>query len=562
MKHVIVGAGSAGCVLAARLTEDPATRVCLIEAGPRDNDLRVRIPAAFQRLFQTKRDWSYRTTPQAGMNGRRIYFPRGRMLGGTSSINAQIWTRGHPLDFEEWVALGNPGWSYAEVKPFFERAEGFAAEAGSDLTGGFAGEARRDHRAEGSTGTSGEVNRTGRFTEGLRGDFGHSGPIHIAGPGHPNPLSVAFLEAVRQADLPLVGEGSTVESQGAGWFAVTRRGGRRWSAADAYLRPALLRANLDLVIEALVTRIIFDGRRATGVEYRAGDTVRVAQVEGDGEVFICAGAVNSPQLLMLSGIGPAEHLAGHGIRPVHELPGVGGHLMDHLTAGVITYVTKPVSLRSATRPTQIVRWMLTGRGLLASNVGEAVAFLRTRDGLEAPDLEMLFAPAMFVEEGLVAPPAHGMTIGVVALTPESAGHIRLSSADPAVAPAIDTRFLCDEGGEDMRLLIDGVRMARRVAASAAFDGFRGEEFIPGRQAQSDAAIAEQIRLRAQTLYHPACTCRMGTDDGAVVDGELRVHGVEGLRVVDASVMPKLVRAHPNAAVTMIAERAADRVRRG
>jgi len=289
-------------------------------------------------------------------------------------------------------------------------------------------------------------------------------------------------------------------------------------------------------------------------------TIRSERVAGDGEVILCAGAVNSPQLLMLSGVGPADALGAHGIAPVHEMPGVGRGLMDHLTAGVIQHATKPVSLLAGRGLVPFLRWIVAGRGPLTSNVAEAVAFVRTRPDLEAPDLELLFAPVMFVEEGLREPPGHGMTVGAVALSPASRGTIELSSSDPEAAPRIDPGFLSDGDGSDLRVLKEGVRMARSILATSAFDAFRGDEYIPGAVAVADADVADAIRLRAQTLYHPACTCRMGNDDEAVCDASLRVRGLDGLRVVDASAMPVLVRAHPNAAVTMMAERAAAMMR--
>ncbi len=403
--YVVVGAGSAGCVLAARLSKDQQARVLLLEAGGSDKRNEIRIPAAFSKLFKSDVDWDYATEPEPELDDRRIYWPRGKALGGCSSINAMMAIPGHRADYDGWAALGATGWSYAETAPFFER--------------------------------------------------------------------------------------------------------------------------------------VFD---TLGVE-----ELRI----------LAGGTVNSPQLLLLSGIGPTDELARHGIPLVHELPGVGAHLEDHLSSGILVESRKPLSLYAAERPLQLVRYLLMRKGMLTSNVAEAAAFVRSRPELPAPDLELLFAPVLFEEGGLAPPRAHGFTIGAILLQPRSSGVLRLRSSDPFEAPSIEARYLSDAGGADLRTLVTGVELARRILSMPALAELAGVELEPG-----ELPLVDEIRAKAQTLYHPVGTCRMGTDDFAVVDPELRVHGIEGLRVVDASVMPRVPRGHTHLPTLMIAERAAQLIRAG
>ena len=492
---VVVGAGSAGCVLAARLSEDPNVDVVLLEAGRAKLPREVGIPAAFSKLFRSDVDWNYDTEPEEHLAGRTVYWPRGRMLGGSSSLNAMMAIPGHTADYDGWAALGVPGWSWNDVAPYFEQV----------------------HETLG--------------VEELR---------------DPNPLTHAFVEAAQQAGIAPSPALAPTALEGVRLTPVTQRRGRRNSAVDAYLKPAERRPNLTIRTDAHVTRVVFEGRRAVGVEVD-GDVVRAR------EVVLCGGAVNSPQLLLLSGVGPAAELERHGIPLVHELPGVGSHLEDHLSGGILVESHRPVTLYAAEKPKQVLRYLVSRRGMLTSNVAEAAAFVRTRPDLTAPDLELLFAPVLFEEEGLAPPRGHGFTVGAVLLQPRSSGAVRLRSSDPFDTPMIEPRYLSYP--DDLQVLVRGIDLARRIVSMPAFDGIAGAELEPGETPLEDA-----IRERAQTLYHPVGTCRMGTDALAVVDPELRVRGVEGLRVVDASVIPRVPRGHTHLPTLMIAERAAEFVR--
>ncbi len=517
--YVIVGAGSAGCVLANRLSADPACRVALLEAGGPDRAREIRIPVAFTKLLQTAYDWNYRTTRQPQLSGRELYWPRGKTLGGSSSINGQAWTRGHRVDYDGW-AEDCPGWSYEEVLPYFRRAE---------------------HRVGSNAG----------------GVYGTSGPQFISELRDPNPTTVAFLAACAELGMRRLGELNEPDNTGFSPTPVTQRRGLRHSAADAYLRPVRRRPNLTVVTGAHVQRILFDGTRATGVEYRdaAGATQRVTV---SGEVILSGGAVNSPQLLMLSGIGDPEQLRGVGVEPRHALVGVGANLQDHLACGVVVHCPKPVTLFAADSPAQLARFLLGRRGMLTSSINEAVAFVRSDPALAAPDLELVWLPVPLLGEGLTPPPAHGVTLGVELLQPDSHGDIRLASADPAEPPVIDPRYLTAES--DLRGLVSGMRIAERVCDTAALRPYVGAPMAPWPGTVDDAKLVTLIRENAATAFHPVGTCRMGSDDAAVVDCELRVRGLDGLRVVDASIMPRITRGHTHAPTVMIAERAADLIR--
>ena len=517
--YVIVGAGSAGCVLANRLSADPACRVALLEAGGPDRAREIRIPVAFTKLLQTGYDWNYRTTRQPQLSGRKLYWPRGKTLGGSSSINGQAWTRGHRLDYDGW-AEDCPGWSYEEVLPYFQRAE---------------------HRVGSNAG----------------GVYGTSGPQFISELRDPNPTTVAFLAACAELGMRRLGELNEPDNTGFSPTPVTQRRGLRHSAADAYLRPVRRRPNLTVVTGAHVQRILFDGARATGVEYRdaAGAIQRVTV---SGEVILSGGAVNSPQLLMLSGIGDPEQLRGVGVEPRHALVGVGANLQDHLACGVVVNCPKPVTLFAADSPAQLARFLLGRRGMLTSSINEAVAFVRSDPALAAPDLELVWLPVPLLGEGLTPPPAHGVTLGVELLQPDSHGDIRLASADPAEPPVIDPRYLTAES--DLRGLVSGMRIAERVCDTAALRPYVGASMPPWPGTVDDATLVTLIRENAATAFHPVGTCRMGSDDAAVVDCKLRVRGLDGLRVVDASIMPRITRGHTHAPTVMIAERAADLIR--
>ena len=517
--YVIVGAGSAGCVLAARLSANPNHRVLLLEAGPRDRKLEIKIPAAFNKLFKSKFDWAYETEPQANLDGRELFWPRGKTLGGSSSLNAQMYVRGNALDYDHWEELGNKGWSYGDVLPYFERSE--------------------------------------RFERGTAPRRGTSGPLNIADLRDPNPTTVAFLEAAEHTGIVRNRDINGLEQDGVGTTQVTQKHGHRWSAADAYLKPARNRRNLRVVTGAHTLRILLDGTRAVGVEYRVdGTTVQ----EPANDVIVAGGAINSPQLLMLSGIGPADQLAALDIPVVRDLPGVGKNLQDHLAIMEVVHSKEPVTLAAAESLRNLGRFFTVGRGMLTSNIAEACGFVRTRPELDAPDLELVFAPVAFIEHGLNPLKDHGITIGAVALTPRSTGELTLRSADPFAAPRIEPNYLSDAGGEDLRVLIEGSKLARRILSAPPLERYVGDPILPPAVPTTDDEIVDHIRRDAQTLYHPVGTCKMGIDDLAVVDPELRVYGVDNLRVVDASVMPVIPRGHTHASTVMIAEKAVDLIR--
>ena len=503
---VIVGGGTAGCVLASRLTEDPARSVLLLEAGARSRKLEIKIPAAFSRLYRTNVDWGDSTTPQPRLDDREVVFPRGRMLGGSAAMNAMMILRGHRSDYDAWAAAGSTGWGWEDVEPAFARS----AQGAFPL---------------------------GRLPE-----------QHV--------LAEAFVHAAQAVGIPFTDDLNGESNEGVGFVPVSQRRGRRFSVLDGYLRPARRRPNLTIATDALVTRILVEDGRAVGVAYRLHGEPSEQEARCAGEVVLCAGAIGSPQVLQLSGIGPRDALAPLGIDVVHDAPGVGANLVDHLTNGLLVRTRGVETLASAESLRNLVRWALRGRGPLTSNLGEAVAFVRSQPELDAPDIELLLAPVLFEDEGLTQPTEHGLTLAVVLLRPRSAGTVLVRSADPAELPAIDPRYLSDPDGEDEATLIRGLRLARRVLAQEPLAAFTDGEILPGEDAQSDDELRAHLRALSQTLYHPAGTCRMGSDAGSVVDPELRVRGIERLRVADASVMPTLPRGHTNWPTVMIAERAA------
>jgi choline dehydrogenase-like flavoprotein len=496
--YVIVGAGSAGCVLANRLSEDQAARVLLLEAGPRDRAKEIRIPAAFSQLFKSKFDWGYETTPQEGLAGRRLYFPRGKVLGGSSAMNAMMWIPGDRADFDAWPE----GWGWDALEGYLSRLE--------------------------------------------------DGACSITPLADPNPMSSAFVEAVAQAGVAGPSELRPEGLEGVGLLRVTQRRGLRCTAADNYLKPARKRPNLTVLTDSQALRVELEDGRAVGVHYRDASDEETA-AEATREVILCAGAIGSPQLLMLSGIGPAGDLGELGIEVVRDLPEVGEGLEDHCMAIGLFDAHGSESLYAAQSPRQLARLLLRRRGMLTSNVGEAAAFVRSRPELDAPDLELIFAPVLYMEEGLLPPPRHGFSIASVALQPRSRGSVRLRSADPLDHPLIDPAFL--EEPHDVLALVHGVKLARRIAGTAPLARWLSDERAPGDEARTDQEIEAWIRGNAHTIYHPVATCALGR----VVDGELRVRGVGGLRVADASVIPRLMRGHSHAATTMLAERAADMV---
>ncbi len=514
--YVIVGAGSAGCVLAARLTEDPGVRVLLIEAGPPDTSELIQIPAAFSALFRTEHDWDHMTAWEPGLDNRRVYLPRGRMLGGSSSLNAMVYMRGHRADYDEWAAQGCDGWSYDDLLPYFRRAED--NERGAD-------------------------------------EFhGVGGPLPVSDGRARTITCAAFVEAAQVLGAPPNADFNGREQDGVGWNQVTQRDGRRASAAAAYLHPAAERPNLEVATRCHVLKVLFEGTRAVGVQ--AGRSGEVLDVRAEREVVIACGTYQSPQVLVLSGIGRPEELTMFGIPVVAEAREVGMNLSDHPTCGVVYSSDEECSLKDALNTENLGRW-LEGQGPLTSNLAEAGGFVRTYEGLDAPDIQLHMVAAMYVEEGLLPPPAHGFSLGACVLKPRSRGVVGVPSPDPTVKPFILHNYLDDP--EDLRCLVEGVRLTMRIADTEPLKRFAQEPFLVP-ESDSDADIEAHIRATTQTIYHPVGTCRMGSDDGAVVDTELRVRGVEGLRVVDASVMPSVPRGNTNAPTIAIAERAADLIR--
>ncbi len=522
--YIIVGAGSAGCALANRLSADPDARVLVLEAGGRDWrwSWRIQMPAAFAYpLMGTTYNWAYHSEPEPFMDGRRMYCPRGRVLGGSSTINGMVYIRGHARDYDRWAQGGLPGWSYADLLPYFRRAQ--CHEEGAD-----------DYR-------------------------GGEGPLHVSAGHTDSPLFAAWVEAGKQAGYPFTPDVNGYQQEGLGPMDRTTHGGRRWSAAKAYLHPAASRPNLDVVPRALTTRITFDGRRATGVEVALGGSLQ--SIRAAREVILCGGAINSPQLLLLSGVGPADALRALDIAVVADLPGVGANLQDHLEIYVQHACTQPVSLYGATRlPRKLgvgVRWYLTGGGPGGSNHFEAGGFIRSRAGVEHPDLQYHFLPIAASYDGSDTVEQEGFQAHVGPMRPTSVGHVKLRSADPRDPPAILFNYMQTEG--DRQEMRAAVRLTREIFAQKAFDPYRGAELAPGPAVESDAEIDAFVRAKGESAYHPSCSCKMGTDAMAVVDGETRVHGLEGLRVVDASIMPSIVSGNLNAPTIMIAEKAADMI---
>ena len=509
--YVIVGAGSAGCVLAARLTEDPSVSVTLIEAGGPDSAQEIHIPAAFPQLFKSHLDWDYSSEPEPGLNGKRVYLPRGKMLGGSSSINAMVYIRGHRADYDDWSEGGAKGWSYNEVLPYFIKAE--SNERGED-----------------------------QF-------HGKLGPLSVCEGRSRNPLMDAFVKAGVEAGYPANPDFNGQTQDGVGLYQNTQRGGMRCSASVAYLHPAIARPNLKVITGAHTTRILFEGKRASGVEIAVDG--RVEQVHAGKEVILCAGAYNSPQLLLLSGIGPAADLAAFQIPVRADVP-VGVGLQDHPMA-LMTWFTDTETLMTAASAENVALLQSEGRGPLTSNIGEAGGFIRTRAGLNAPDVQFHAAPVMFYEEGMGIPFAHAFGFGPGVVKPTSRGKVSLRSPNPFSKPRITHNYYATS--EDRQSIMEGVRAGLEIANQPALrEHIKAPHIVPKSNADSD--IWEHIQKETQTLYHPTSTCAIGP----VVDSDLKVHGVDGLRVVDASVMPSVVRGNTNAPTIMIAERGADLIR--
>lgn len=521
--YVIVGAGSAGCVLAARLTENPATRVLLLEAGPPDDADEIHIPAALNLLFKTTYDWNYQTTPQERAAGRSVYWPRGRTLGGSSSINAMIYIRGSRQDYNTWRDdYGCAGWGYTDLLPYFLRAE--------------------------------------NNSRGASAFHGASGPLSVQDGKYKSQLTAAFVESAQHSGLAANDDFNGARQDGSGFYQVTQRDGRRWSTADAYLHPATDRPNLTVLADALVTGLAIEGGRAVGVHYLLRGESETARAES--EVILAAGAIGSPQLLMLSGIGPPDHLREHDIAVVADSPGVGANLSDHPVVTPIWHTPKARGLWEKAGPKNLFRWQLMHSGPMTTNVAESGGFSRSDPSLPAPDIQWHAVPAPYQEGGLTDPAIRAFSLLIALVSVGSRGHVRLRSSDPRHKPDIDPAYLSD--GTDMEPLVWAVRMAREFAAARPMSRLCTAELAPGEDVQSEPEIREFIRRNLSTIYHPVGTCAMGGDSKlaaskltSVVDPELRVRGIDGLRVVDASVMPTVPRGNTNAPTIAIAEKAAD-----
>ena len=520
--YAVVGAGAAGCAVAHRLSEDPATSVLLLEAGGRDRSPLIHIPVGFTKLTSPGVNWGFETVPQSQLNNREMWYPQGRTLGGSTSINAMIYIRGQAEDYDRWRDLGNEGWGYNDVLPFFRRAEA---------------------------------------NERLADDYhGNDGPMNVTEQIERNPLTKAFVRAAQGLGLAFNHDFNGATQEGAGYYDVTQRNARRESAATAYLKPARRRPNLTVVTDAQATRVTVERGRATGLSYLHGN--REVNAQARREVVLSAGAINSPRLLLLSGIGPADELGRLGIDVVHDLPGVGKNLQDHMDV-YLTAETTPVSFNESDRPDRVVlyglEYLVFKTGPMTACVCEAGAFLRSSDEVASPDIQIHCLPAFVIDHGRQRVRGHGITINTCHLRPRSIGDVRLRSADPTDKPLINPNFLADP--YDWKVSIEGFKFGRRLLQSPAFAPFIKREHMPGSQVQSDEEIRAYIRQWSKTDYHPVGTCKMGNDDLAVVDTDLRVRGIEGLRVIDASIMPTLISGNTSAPSTMIGEKGAEHILR-
>ncbi len=521
--YIIIGAGSAGCVLANRLTEDGTKTVLLLEAGQKDNSILVKMPAGVGSLIKDKGvyNWGFWTEAEPQLENRKLWWPRGKGWGGSSSINGMVYIRGHARDYDQWRQMGLTGWGYADVLPYFKRSE--ALEGGGDAW------------------------------------HGGDGPLHVSKASTPNPIYSSTIEAGAQAGYMKTKDFNGFQQEGWGPYQLTIKDGERWSSSKAYLYPALKRPNLTCVTGARTSRLILDGKRVTGVEYLVDDQTVTANA--NAEVLVCAGAVQSPQILQLSGIGDPEDLTPHGIKVLHALPGVGKNLQDHLDVCISWECPLPITAYSRTKGLKTLvtglSYLLFKKGTGRQQMLESGAFLKSRPDLDRPDLQFHTVLAIMQNHGKTVVPKDGFTLHVCQLRPESRGRVGLRSADPNDDPTIFANYLATE--EDRRAVREGVKIARQVASQPALDPYRGEEYSPGKSVQTDDEIDAWIRANAETIYHPVGTCRMGAADDAqaVVDADLKVIGIEGLRVVDASVMPTLIGGNTNAPTMMIAEKISD-----
>jgi choline dehydrogenase len=521
--YIVVGAGSAGCVLANRLTASGRHRVLLLEAGGHDRHFWIHVPLGFAKLFNNATvNWRYKSEPEPELNNRQIIQPRGKVIGGSSSINGLLYIRGQHEDYDHWRQLGNAGWSFQDVLPYFKRAED--QERGADDL------------------------------------HGVGGPLSVSDVCEPHQLCEAFLDAAEQCGIPRTDDFNGPKQEGAGYFQLTAKKGRRWSTAAGYLRQARQRHNLKIELNALATKILFSGRRAIGIQYRQGETLRTAYA--DGEVILSGGAFNSPQLMQLSGIGPSDLLRSHGIEVITDVPGVGSDLQDHLQVRMQFRCGQPITANDVINDWRYrygagIRYMLTRKGLLSVGAGYAGAFFKTRPDLATPDVQIHFLIFSSETAGANVHPFSGFMASVCQLRPDSRGFVRIKSADPATPPAIQPRYLTARN--DIETIVAGLKQLREVMNRPVMRKLIAEERLPGDKIVTDADLLEYARNTGTTVYHPTSTCRMGPDPAAVVDERLRVRGFERLRVIDASIMPSLVSGNTNAAAVMIGEKGSDMV---
>ena len=520
--YVIVGAGSAGCVLANRLSENPQVKVLLLEAGNPDKSQKIKIPGAYPDLFKTKYDWAFYTEKEPNLNNRQLYFPRGKVLGGSSSINAMIYIRGNSDDYDNWHNLGNHGWSSKEVLPYFKKAE--------------------------------------NQSRGASEYHDVKGLLHVTDSLYRNPLSEVFLKAATEFGLIRNNDFNGIQQEGVGFYQVNQKNRQRHSAAHAYLKPVLSRKNLTVKTNCQVTRILFSGKQVIGLIYKnqLKNQSTEHEIKINRELILSAGAINSPQLLMLSGIGCAKHLKSLNIPVLINLPGVGQNLQDHLFVSIAYKCTKPISLANIKQPHNILKYLFFKKGALTSNIAEAGGFLKTKSNLELVNLQLHFVPGCFINHGFTKRKQHGFTLCPTLLYPQSKGKITLRSQNPLESPVIQPLYLAVP--EDLEILLAGVKISRQILQQQAFDEFRGDEIVPGLETQSNEDISTFIRSTAESLYHPVGTCKMGNDSMSVVDSKLQVHGLKGLRVVDASIMPNIIGGNTNSPTIMIAEKAADMIK--